>query len=493
MTSSSKSSPRRDNKPLTPQKAAEALWKRGNLQFKLNSAQKEIYSFIKNHPQQILVIAASRRLGKSYFLLTLAFEECLRKPNTIVKYAAQTTKDVVNNIAKNLIKEITKDCPPELMPSYHAHNHILTFPNGSQIYFSGTEQGRAEKLRGSDAHLCIIDEAGFCNDLEYIVRDIMFPLTTLTKGKIILASTPSKSADHPFIKMMKEAEADGRLIKKTIYENPMLSPEDIERIASEIGGKQSITFRREYLVETITSEEDAVIPEFKDEVIHDTVKESYPKPSHYVAYVGMDIGGKDLTAILFGYYDFANAKVVIEDELVYDKKVLSEDIAAGVKMKEAQYFKDATKLFRYSDNNNIILLNDLAIKHNLVFHPSPKDDKEAALNDLRLKLKGRKIIINARCKNLIAHLRSAIWAKNKKSFARSAQFGHYDLIDALLYLVRNINYSFNPYPVESAVLYNTPSETVYNSPSSNTANSGNDLKKHFESLIISRNPFLRRR
>lgn len=496
MTSSSKSSKsnqptkKSSNKVITPDKAKEALWKRGNLQFKLNKTQKELYDFVRNNPQQILVIAASRRLGKSFFLLTLAFEECLKRPNTIVKYAAQTTKDVVNNIAKHLIKEITKDCPKELIPVYHSHHYTLTFPNGSQIHFSGTEQGRAENLRGSNAHLCIIDEAGFCNDLPYIVKSVMFPLTTLTKGKIILASTPSKSPDHPFIAMMHEAEAEGRLIKKTIYDNPMLTKEDIERIANEIGGIDSVEFRREYLVEPITSEEDAVIPEFTEEVQLDIVRE-YNKPPYYVGYVGMDIGGKDLTAIIFGYYDFANARIVIEDELVYDKKALSDDIAAGIKIKEKDVFKGAVKVFRYSDNNNIILINDLAIKHEIYFHPSPKDDKDAALNDLRLRIKSRKLIINPRCKNLIAHLKSAIWAKNKKSFARSSQFGHYDCIDALLYLVRNINYNFNPYPENFTIIENTKDSTIFNLKQNKVDNV--DVKTYFKDLFVSRNPFLKRR
>lgn len=479
------------NKVITPEKAKEALWKRGNLQFKLNKTQKELYDFVKNNPQQILVIAASRRLGKSYFLLTLAFEECLKRPNTIVKYAAQTTKDVVNNIAKHLIKEITQDCPKELLPVYHSHHYTLTFPNGSQIHFSGTEQGRAENLRGSNAHLCIIDEAGFCNDLHYIVKSVMFPLTTLTKGKIILASTPSKSPDHPFISMMYEAEVEGRLIKKTIYDNPMITPEDIERIANEIGGIDSVEFRREYLVEPITSEEDAVIPEFTKEVELDIVKE-YLKPPYYVGYVGMDIGGKDLTAILFGYYDFANARIIIEDELIYDKKALSDDIAAGIKLKENELFRDAVKIFRYCDNNNIILINDLAIKHEIYFHPSPKDDKEAALNDLRLRIKSRKLIINPKCRNLIAHLKSAIWAKNKKSFARSSQFGHYDCIDALLYMVRNINYNFNPYPENFNIIETTNQITKFNI-NTNVIKNNVDVKDYFKNLFVSRNPFLRKR
>jgi len=58
------------------------------------------------------------------------------------------------------------------------------------------------------------------------------------------------------------------------------------------------------------------------------------------------------------------------------------------------------------------------------------------------------IIINPRCKRLISHLDNVKWAsaKNKSTFGRSQDNGHYDFVDALIYLVRSIVYSKNPYP-----------------------------------------------
>lgn len=462
---------------ITKNKAREILWRKGNLAFKLDKTQKELYDFVKNNEKSILVIAASRRLGKSFLLLTMAYEECLKAPNRIVKYVAPTLKEV-KKITDNLRKEFEKDIPKDLMPHYHTHYHTLIFPNGSEIHFGGTEGGRGERIRGTDAHLAIVDEAGFCNDLEYIVTSILFPLTSLTSGKIILASTPSTSIDHPFIKMLKEAELDGRFIKKTIFDNPRLSKERIDEIAEAVGGYDSTTFRREYLAEIITSEEDAIIPEFTKEVESQIVRE-HPRPPFFSAYTSMDIGGHDFTAILFAYYDFKNGLVVIEDELMFKKDTLSDDIAVGIKLKERELWGDGVSIFRFSDNNNIILLNDLGIKHDLFFVPSLKDNKEVALNDVRLKIKGRRIVINPRCTNLIKHLKSAVWSKNKKSFARSSEMGHYDFIDALIYLIRNINYNKNPYP--DGFIDVSPN-TDYNVPTHHTPqNSGN-----FEEFILHR-------
>ena len=43
-------------------------------------------------------------------------------------------------------------------------------------------------------------------------------------------------------------------------------------------------------------------------------------------------------------------------------------------------------------------------------------------------------------------MKNATWNKSRKSYERSPDAGHYDAIDALKYLVRNIQQNKNPYP-----------------------------------------------
>ena len=101
---------------------------------------------------------------------------------------------------------------------------------------------------------------------------------------------------------------------------------------------------------------------------------------------------------------------------------------------------------RIADNNNIILLNDLVEKHKLSFSPTLKDNKDAALNNMRMLLRSGRIIIHPRCISLIAHLQGAIWNKDRTKYARSSDKGHYDLVDSCVYLCRNVNFNKNPYP-----------------------------------------------
>ena len=92
-----------------------------------------------------------------------------------------------------------------------------------------------------------------------------------------------------------------------------------------------------------------------------------------------------------------------------------------------------------------ITIADMSAKGN-IWTACRKDDKQAALNRLRLSVANRELAINPRCKKLIAHLRYAIWNRARSSYARSADYGHFDGVDALVYLVRSVDWHRNPYP-----------------------------------------------
>lgn len=472
------------NHKLSQKEARDILWNKGILHWKLHKGQKEMYEMVKNNDHPVIVIGCSRQLGKSFFLTLFAIEECLKNPNIIVKFVAPKAKNIRGIIAP-LIREITSDAAKEIRPKFNSRDNTYRFHNGSEIQLAGTDNGHAESLRGIKAHLCIIDEAGFCDDLNYVVDSILLPTMTRTRGKLVMASTPSRSPDHPFMGYFDEAESEGRLIRKTIYDNPQLTLEEIDRLAEALGGKDSADFRREYLVERIIKEEDAVVPEFDKDLREKVIKEVQQRPAFFDSYVSMDIGGKDMTAVLFAYYDFALATIVIEDEYIAKGQVLTDEIALNIRKKEAELWTGKTgevkpPALRVSDNNNIILLNDLATKHGITFVPTLKDNADAALNNMRMLLKAGRIIINPKCKTLIHHLQSATWNKARNSYTRpSDKSHHYDTIDALIYLCRNINTLKNPFP--PGYQFNNPGSLFLSDPNSTKAKSG--IETHLENAF----------
>jgi hypothetical protein len=207
----------------------------------------------------------------------------------------------------------------------------------------------------------------------------------------------------------------------------------------ESGGAESTDWRREYLCELVTDEARQIIPEFTDALVREV-----PRPQYFDAYVGMDVGFTDLTAVLFGYWDFANATLVVEDELALSR-MTTEDLANGIRGVEQRLGWPKPPYSRVSDTD-LIVINDLNRLHDLGFTPTLKDDKEAAINAVRMLCAQGKLAVHPRCVNLRAHLKYGIWNERRTSFERAEGFGHFDMIDALVYLVRSVRREVNPYP-----------------------------------------------
>ncbi len=186
----------------------------------------------------------------------------------------------------------------------------------------------------------------------------------------------------------------------------------------------------------------------------------------------MDIGGKDLTVVLFGYYDFVKNKLVIEDEIKFNFQIpgnnlelLTKQIMA--KEKELLYNEDINEqripYKRVSDIDPIAVQEILKYSKenngNLYFSNAKKDDKDSALQDMRVRLGSRQVIINPKCVTTKLHLENVRWASptNKEKFARDPEMGHYDAVDALKYMIRSVQFTKNPYPAH----YNIQKQDLY--------------------------------
>lgn len=476
----------KDNKTtkIDRNQAIAQLWRMGNLSWKLRPHQKELYNLFYNSKEKTNAWLLSRRQGKTFTLLILAIEACLKKSNIVVKFVAPT-KAQVNQIIRPIIREILSDCPKELHPELKTQDWVYYFPNGSEIQLAGSEAGHYQRLRGGSSWIAIVDEAQDVTDLDDVIGSVLLPTTLTTKGKIILAGTPPKNADHDFINYIEKAELNKTLIRQTIYDNKSITPEDIDLLAEELGGVNSEAFRREMLCEIIKDPTTSVIPEFTKEMRDKIVKE-WVKPPFFHPYVGMDLGFNDLTVVLFAYYDFRNDKVVFEDEFVINGVELHLDKLADsildieFKLWTNQLTNETIKpLVRVSDIAPIVISELTRLSnYQLKWSNADKKDKDGSINFLRTMISQEKIIINPRCTTLIRHLENVRWVtkNNRDTFARSADDGHFDAVDAARYLLRAIDYKKNPYPysVESNVfVYNT------NKPQNSTHKQLDVFKKIF--------------
>lgn len=455
-----------NNLVCSPTQSRSEMWRRGIISpLKLDETQTEIYNIFHKSDAQKFIINASRRIGKSYLLCVIAIEFALKNPGSRICYAAATAK-AVKNIITPLFRELLSDCPREIMPKWKAQDQMYEFKNGSVIHIAGTDAERADSLRGRSMDLGIVDEAAFMSNLDYVVSDILMPQTLTTDGRLIIASTPPKSPAHDFKTYAKAAELRGHYTKRTIYDNPRITKARIIKFMKETdptltdeqaeafyelkSGPNNSTWRREYMAEFMTDQDLAIVPEFDEDAKKEIVVDHLERPQFFDSYVSMDVGFNDFTVVLFAYWDFLKGKLVVEDEVVMNREthkvgMTSQLLANEIKAKEIILWNHKKPYLRISDID-LILISDLQQMHGLTFIPTRKDNKEAAINTLRNMVKQRKIIIHSRCKVLIAHLEEAIWNKQRTQFDRSSEFGHFDGVDALIYMVRNVQYNKNPIP-----------------------------------------------
>lgn len=392
---------------------------------------------------------SSRRIGKTWTACVLAVEAALRTPFARVAFAFPTQKMARNTVIPAMAL-VLEDCPPSLRPHFNQTEMVWRFPhNGSIIVLSGCDdKNAADSLRGTKLDFGVVDEAGFHKHLDYVLKSVLLPQTLTTNGRVLIISSPPTSPSHELRKIYLDAVADGAATKHTVEVAVPYLPggwDTVREFVDEAGGPESTQARREYYAELVTDETMAVVPEFV-KARTDLVLDMGPPPPYRDLYVSADFGFNDLTAVVFAYYDFQKALIVIEDEIVV-QRMSAIEVCNLIKQREAAIWPDRVKEpFRFADAP-LQMLADIAGYGGVPFGPVRKDDKMAALNELRMACLHKQFRIHPRCTTTIEHLENAVWTANRATFERSGKHGHFDCVDAMIYLLRHVTRNSNPYPV----------------------------------------------
>lgn len=452
-TKSSKANELRLKNKLTAE-----LWRRGDIvDILLKGRQKDIYSLYLanrlNEDSTETFALCTRRGGKSFTAFTIAVAECITNKNYKVMYLSTTTEQV-REIVGQISEAVLETCPPELKPEWKSKESKFIFPhNGAEIRVKGLDKVGGSAIRGVKADLVIFDEACFMQDLKYIVEAIVSPMIVAENGHILYASTPPDTPGHESIGIIAKCEKEGALIKYTIDDTlgVLYNQKQIDAFAKTAGGRLSTVFLREYMAEVVVETSRAILPSFTPAVQKECIREvTFPSERNDIpffpdTYVSMDLGFRDLTVALFGYWDYPNATLVIQDELVWkDKAATTSNIASDIKSKEKQLWGRSAG--RRICDNDPRFIQDIKVEHGLKFFKTAKDNKEAQVNLLNIMVNDCLIAIDPKCKTLISHMKYGIWKENRKEFERTKELFHCDAVDALIYMMRNIRRHKNPIP-----------------------------------------------
>lgn len=183
--------------------------------------------------------------GKSWLMELLCIEWLLTKRNVRIAYVCRSYL-----LAKKVYKELLSFLPRKSYDSANGSDLVIT-SNGSSIQFFSSESGSA--LRGNTFHYLICDEFAFFKmeqtDGTHLWNDILSPTVKVKGRKVIFVSTPlgKDSLFYEFYKRgLSESWVKWKSLRKTIYDDGLVSNEQIEEIKASI---PSLSFRQEYMVE----------------------------------------------------------------------------------------------------------------------------------------------------------------------------------------------------------------------------------------------------
>jgi hypothetical protein len=453
------------------------LWVKGEISWVLLDHQISMYEMMRKFLESDLdgglkfVVDCSRRFGKTFTLQLIADEFCRKNPGCHVRFAAPSKTQLKQIVHPNMAK-IHATCPKGLKPKWRTGDSMYLYPNKSQLHLAGCDDTESmEALRGTESHLNIVTEGGSISRLKYLLKDILIPQTLTTKGKTFIDSTPPPDPHHYYNILVDEAKKAGNYVKRTIDDNTSLSEETREAFIEEAGGRNDPTCRREYFCERTRDEDRAIITQFKPDIhVRD-----FQRPqafAHFDRYMALDLGLVDKSVCIYSYYDHTTGFIHVEDEATLNgKEMTSDNLGKRIREKRNEIWNSLPIYREISDNNNLMALNDMNVKHGLNFQPTAKNTLHGMVNNLNNFFQQNRIIIHPRCVEVAGAVDSGVWDKRREKFARHPIWGHFDALAALMYLVLNLNQSRSPMPKKE---YDTSNTFILSA--------GEAINEEFESL-----------
>ena len=386
-----------------------------NLNFsgiKLTKGQKAAYDLIHDKKNNKIVLCYSRQSGKSVLAEILLIEN-LCKNNTFSAYISPTFQ-----LGRKVYKEIT-----QLLESTgiikKANSSTLTVETiyGSQLQFFSAEAYTA--IRGfTVSGVLVIDEAAYIQDTmpngENFWGNIVMPITKARNPKVVMISTPCGKQGFFYDFYLRALNNENGVVQltRTIYDDGLVTPEQIEEIKKSIPPK---AFEQEFECKFL----DSSLTFFQG-------FENCFSSFHYMSekeWIGVDLSGN-------GADDTILARINSRNEVKIHK------ITGTLDMKYAQIANiinksNATAIYMENNGLGAPIINEvkkLVKNSNRIYEwTTTNSSKEEIISNLAVKIANKDIFFNSEDTELFGQFGTFISKITKsKKLTFAAQEGKHD-------------------------------------------------------------------
>ena len=220
-----------------------------NFNIKMTEGQQIAWKTAHERDCKMLVMCYSRQSGKTILAEMLLIEHLMMSG----KFSAYISPTF--NLGRKVFKEIVRLLEGSgIISKANASTLTIETKIGSQLQFFSAEAYTA--IRGfTVSGILVIDEAAYIHILpngEEFWGNVVMPLTKARKPLVVMISTPCGKHGffYDFYMRAMMGEKGLKAIKRTIYDDTLVTPEDIEDIKRSIPPK---AFQQEFECEFLDS------------------------------------------------------------------------------------------------------------------------------------------------------------------------------------------------------------------------------------------------
>lgn len=494
---------------------ASRMWRAGDLSWKLDEHQRRVYEKYRaweasGRPgggmRRIFVLRIGRRWGKTFLVALIFIEDLLRHRGWTKTYATAFQKDIWE-IVQPMLEELCADAPEDLRPTFNRTHMFYRFPSsGSVLKLVGIDKN-PNGLRGRASDGFAVTEAGYVPKLARVVGNVIYPqFQRRDHASMILESSAPETADHDFdSRFVPDSRARDAFVEATIDDNTAISDDQRREFVEAARAIDPIAADREYYNIQRRDPKLMIVPEFdaptEERPVTRHVREPGDVPKYAHCYTAMDPGEGDWLGLVWGFYDFERAKLVIQRshaepnmgttraaEMIRDveselwgtkhpEHPTSPKRDAKARAQPMLTIADAvrtagglvwdppeTALTHWSHADNEFKPNpyrrisdvaaqsvgDMARDHRINFEMTAKDDALAQRNAVRHAFTMGWIEVWEPGGPLAMQLQYGMWRLDAQGrqvdWMRTSTLGHCDCLAALIYLWRNLQRELNPFP-----------------------------------------------